>query len=70
MQRKRKLLTRLAALVALGVGGLLAVMPHPGANEAAVAANEASLSEPMRLLLTPSPLSSARFLGYYAIVYR
>lgn len=64
------MLTRFAALLALGLGGLLAAMPHPGANETAVDAGHPSLSDPMRLLLSPVPLSSERFLADYAIVYR
>ena len=70
-QRRRKLFTRVGALVALGVGGLLAVTPMPmaDANESD-RAEQPGLSDPMRLLLSPAPMSSERFLAYYAIAYR
>ncbi len=65
------MLTRLGALIALGVGGLFVVMPQPmGANEAANGDRRGGLTDPMRLLLSPAPLSSERFLAYYAIAYR
>lgn len=65
------MLVRLGAMVVLGVGGLLAVMPLPmGASETPDGAIRPKLSDPMRLLLSPAPLSSERFLAYYAIAYR
>ncbi len=71
VQRRRKMLARLGAMVALGIGGLLAVMPLPmGASETPSGGARPSLSDPMRLLLSPAPLSSERFLAYYAIAYR
>jgi hypothetical protein len=71
VQRRRKMLARLGAMVTLGVGGLLAIMPLPmGASEAPGSDNRPRLSDPMRLLLSPAPLSSERFLAYYAIAYR
>ena len=70
-QRRRILFTRVGALVALGVGWLLAVTPMPmaDANESG-RASQPGLSDPMRLLLSPAPMSSERFLAYYAIAYR
>jgi hypothetical protein len=41
-----------------------------GANETHPGAGRPNLSDPMRLLLSPAPLSSERFLAYYAIAYR
>ena len=64
------MLTRIGAFIALGIGGMLAVMPHPGANETLAGTDRPNLSDPMRLLLSPAPLSSERFLAYYAIAYR
>ena len=71
-QRRRKLLARVGALLLLVLGGLLAVMPLPraDANESpATVVREAVKADAMRLMLAPEPLSSQRFLAYYAQAY-
>ena len=69
VQRRRKMLLQLGALLTIGLGALIAVAPTPRAD-----ANEqvrtARLPDAMSLLLSPAPLSSERFLAYYAIAYR
>jgi len=58
LQRNRKVLARLAALLVLGAGGMVAVLPradaHPGAEQRAE-------SGPLALLLAPQPIASRHF---------
>lgn len=64
MSRKRKALMRLvAALAACGVLALLA-LPRSGAVPEPT---QAAAVDPTQLLLSPEPVSSARFATYYAI---
>ena len=68
-QRRRKMLTRLAALLTLGLGGLLAVLPRADAHDAArVTVADASIGK--SLLLSPEPMSGARFAAFYAMAHR
>jgi hypothetical protein len=69
-QRRRKLLVRLGALLALGAGAVLAIAPLPraDANDIAVL-RPAVLSDAMRLLLLPAPVASRQFLAAYTIAY-
>jgi hypothetical protein len=63
IQRRRKVLAPLAVLGALSIVALLAfALPKA---EASGLPHEASLADPMRLLLSPSPISSQRFLNAY-----
>lgn len=64
-QRRRKMLTRLGALLALGIGGMLAVLPRADAH-GAIATN----TDPKRFLLSPEPMSGERFSVFYALVHR
>lgn len=64
-QRRRKMLTRVAALLALGLGGMLAVLPRADAH-GMIAAN----SDPKSFLLSPEPMSGERFAVFYALVHR
>lgn len=64
-QRRRKMLTRIGALLALGIGGMLAVLPRADAH-GPVAAN----SDPKSFLLSPEPMSGERFSAFYALVHR
>lgn len=56
-QRNRKLLARLVALLVLGIGGVVAVLPradaHPGVT--------ASGGGPLALLLAPQPVHGRQF---------
>ena len=63
---RRKMLTRVAALLALGLGGLFAVLPRADAHDAAVAAHPTSKS----FLLSPERLSGERFAAFYALAHR
>lgn len=65
LQRRRKMLTRVAALLALGVGGMLAVLPRADAHGVV-----ARPSDPRSLLLSPEPLSRGRFAEFYALPHR
>ena len=77
VQRRRKMLAQLCALFAVAVGGAFALMPLPYADASdtrraapQVAAIKLPRGDAMGLLLSPAPLSSERFLSYYAIAYR
>ena len=67
--RRRKMLLQLGALLTLGLGALIIVTPTPRAD-ATEQVKTARLPDAMSLLLSPAPLSSERFLAYYAIAYR
>lgn len=60
------MLTRVAALLALGLGGLFAVLPRADAHDATVAANASSKS----FLLSPERMSGERFAAFYALAHR
>ncbi len=64
-QRRRKMLTRIGALLALGIGGMLAVLPRADAH-GVVAAH----SDPKSFLLSPEPMSGERFAAFYALTHR
>lgn len=64
-QRRRKMLTRLSALLALGIGGMLAVLPRADANGTIQADGN-----PKSLLLSPEPLSGERFSAFYVLMHR
>jgi hypothetical protein len=65
-QRRRKMLTRIGALLALGIGGMLAVLPRADAHGAVVAAH----SDPKSFLLSPEPMSGERFAAFYVLTHR
>ena len=64
-QRRRKMLTRIGALLALGIGGMLAVLPRADAH-GVVTAN----TDPKSFLLSPEPMSGERFAAFYALTHR
>ena len=64
-QRRRKMLTRIGALLALGIGGMLAVLPRADAHGAMVVSGD-----PKSFLLSPEPMSGERFSAFYALVHR
>jgi len=64
-QRRRKMLTRIGALLALGIGGMLAVLPRADAHGAVVAN-----SDPKSFLLSPEPMSGERFAAFYVLTHR
>jgi hypothetical protein len=66
VQRRRKMLTRLGALLALGLGGFLAVLPRADAHDPRVHVADASRS----FLLSPEPMSGERFAAFYALAHR
>ena len=66
LQRRRKMLTRLGALLALGLGGMLAVLPRADAHGTMPASN----SDPRSFLLSPEPMSGEQFSAFYAITHR
>jgi hypothetical protein len=67
-QRRRKVLVRLAALLVLGFGGLLAVLPRADAND--VSARVAQLDDSKTFLLSPEPMSGERFSAFYGLAHR
>lgn len=62
------MLARSGVLLALGLGGLAAVLPSADAHDAArvTVADMGSRS----LLLSPEPMSGERFSAFYAIAHR
>lgn len=64
LRRRRKLLTRLAALLVLGLGGLLIVLPRADAHGVLRARTEVAAS-PVASLLSPDRLSGPSFDRFY-----
>ena len=64
-QRRRKMLTRIAALLTLGLAGMLAILPRADAHGTIAAS-----SDPKSVLLSPEPMSGERFSAFYAILHR
>ena len=63
------MLTRIGALIALGLGGLLAVLPRADAHDTQaqlMAQNEG----PSSFLLSPERMSGERFAAFYALAHR
>ena len=65
-RRRRKMLTRVAALLALGLGGLFAVLPRADAHDAA----HADTTNGKSLLLSPERMSGERFSVFYVMAHR
>jgi hypothetical protein len=65
LQRRRKMLTRLGAILALGLGGMLAVLPRADAHGQVV-----SSGDPKSFLLSPEPMSGERFSAFYVLMHR
>ncbi len=63
------MLTRIGALIALGVGGLLAVLPRADAHAAQVQM-VAETGSPTSFLLSPERMSGERFAAFYALAHR
>lgn len=59
------MLTRVVALLALGLAGMLAVLPRADAH-----APVAHSSDPKSFLLSPEPMSGERFSALYALAHR
>ena len=59
------MLTRLGALLALGLGGMLAVLPRADAHGSIV-----SSGDPKSFLLSPEPMSGERFAAFYVLMHR
>lgn len=57
LQRRRKLLVRIGALLILGLGGMIAVLPRADAHPTIAVVDTGSLS----FLLDAQPLSSRHF---------
>ena len=66
LQRRRKMLARLGALLVLGIGGMLAILPRADAHGADVAAG----TDLRDLLLSPERLSGDRFAVFTAVTHR
>ena len=67
-QRRRKTLMRVAALLAVGFGGLLLVLPGADAHD--VSARVAQLDDGKSFLLSPEPMSGEGFSAFYALAQR
>ena len=63
------MLARLGALLALGLGGLAAVLPRADAHDTApIVVSDSGRSR--GLLLSAEPMSGERFSAFYAIAHR
>lgn len=63
------MLARLGALLALGLGGLAAVLPRADAHDQSrMAMSEMGRSR--SILLSSEPMSGERFSAFYAIAHR
>jgi hypothetical protein len=67
--RRRKMFARLGILLALGLGGLAAVLPRADVHDAS-RTMVADMGSSRSLLLLPEPMSGERFSVFYAIVHR
>ncbi len=65
LHRKRKMLTRLVALLALGLGGMFALLPRADAHVPEVTGDPAK-----SFLLSPERLSGERFAAFYVVAHR
>jgi hypothetical protein len=65
-QRRRKMLTRIGALLTLGVAAMFAVLPRADAHGPVVVAS----NDPKSFLLSPEPMSGERFAAFYALTHR
>ena len=72
VQRRRKMLIRVSALLILGGGGLLAVLPRADAHGPAqvTMANVTVANLDSSFLLSPEPMSAERFATLYAVAHR
>ena len=59
------MLTRLGALLALGLGAMFAVLPRADAH-----GTLATSSDPRSFLLSPEPMSGERFSAFYVLMHR
>jgi hypothetical protein len=66
VQRRRKLLLRVGAVVAVVAGGLLCLAPSIRADAEQVRAPK---SDAMALLFSPERVASDRFMASYALEY-
>ena len=64
-QRRRKMLTRIGALLTLGLAGMFAILPRADAH-GSVTKN----GDPKSFLLSPEPMSGERFAAFYALTHR
>ena len=69
VQRRRKLLVRLVALLAVVVAGVLLVLPRAGAHDASPAMKTADLGS-KAMLLSSASLASEQFAVFYGPVHR
>ena len=65
LQRRRKMLTRLSALVVIGLGTMLAILPRADAHAMVVVPDN-----PKMLLLSPERLSAEGFSAFYVPAHR
>lgn len=65
-QRRRRVMTRVIALILLGLAATLAILPRADAHGAAVAIP----ADPAALLLSPKPASSLAFSTFYPLAHR
>lgn len=59
------MLTRLGAILALGLGAMFAVLPRADAHGPVTAS-----SDPKSFLLSPEPMSGERFAAFYVLMHR
>ena len=69
IQRRRKLLVRLGAVLAIILAGVLLVLPRSSADDTPAPNRVADLGD-KRILLSPASFASAQFGTFYGPVHR
>ena len=69
IQRRRKLLVRLGALLAIILAGVLLTLPRSGADDNSPPVKIADLGD-KRILLSPESFASAEFSTFYGPLHR
>lgn len=64
-QRRRRMMTRVIALLVLGLGGMLAILPRADAHAEVAVSND-----PAAYLLSPKSLSSQAFAAFNPLTHR
>jgi hypothetical protein len=64
-QRRRKMLTRIAALLTLGLAGMLVILPRADAHGPVTTSDD-----PKSYLLSPEPMSGEAFGAFFPLTHR
>jgi hypothetical protein len=65
VQRRRRVLIRYGAVTALGIAGLIAILPRADAHDAAP--QMVARADRLSALLSPEPISGRQFSAFYGV---